>query len=654
VTFLESELVANFAGAQRYKPSVRIAHGSNVTLASEQTLQSVSLLADDDVCLYGQTNAKENGLWTVKAGGWVRRGDADAVGDLVAGVMVFIEAGTNAGGLITLTTTGIIYPGQTNQTWQIYTPALVFGGGGGVTSQIDPGDAVSAGVAATAARADHQHAVNSATASTPSTLVARDANGVSHLAALKAGNGADPATAGEIRLPATASIRYGASSRYALATSEAGGVVLGQIEKPVYVEGSTVDVTSDDTIDVAALGVFSLSAAIQATCTIDGTQVFKATSSAFRVDVASLAFEAAVSHPLIQQQQRTGDNAPFRTRVFGQGASSTSTGANMVGGAHEFGGGEGKVAGTNLAGPSRHIGGVLVSNACAPLEFRHGASGASTKYAEIGQSASGITRMLAQAALRLEGTTNLFGAAGAIAQIHGATDVELSLGAGSRKVRIGHNGTAGTTGSGTAVLQVETDGSTTTAVFGEAQASKIQVATRTTDAAPKALTLQPGQPNASATADNRKPADLDIDLGSPTNSGTTWGLCRILWGANSVTFWGHAEVTTTDATATVLFAQTMPDNSSCSFKGTLHSFRTDSGTNANIDFMQGGAKRRGAGATLVAAADDGTQDLHDDAAFTAFGVGVNSNDARIEVQGRGAETWNHRLFFECTVNLNIA
>jgi hypothetical protein len=121
-----------------------------------------------------------------------------------------------------------------------------------------------------------------------------------------------------------------------------------------------------------------------------------------------------------------------------------------------------------------------------------------------------------------------------------------------------------------------------------------------------------------------------------------------------VTFWGHAEVTTTDATATVLFAQTMPDNSSCSFKGTLHSFRTDSGTNANIDFMQGGAKRRGAGATLVAAADDGTQDLHDDAAFTAFGVGVNSNDARIEVQGRGAETWNHRLFFECTVNLNIA
>lgn len=79
------------------KESVRAATTANITLSGTQTIDGVSVVADDRVLVKDQTTASENGIYDVAAGAWSRAADADSDAEVNAGMYVFVEEGTTYG-----------------------------------------------------------------------------------------------------------------------------------------------------------------------------------------------------------------------------------------------------------------------------------------------------------------------------------------------------------------------------------------------------------------------------------------------------------------------------------------------------------------------------------------------------------------------------
>ena len=102
------------------KASVRVAHGSNVTISTAlnngDSLSGVTLATGDRVLLYGQTDPKENGIYSVAASP-SRSDDADEDGEILPGTQVYVRAGTNAGKLFFCTNASTPDIGVDNITW---------------------------------------------------------------------------------------------------------------------------------------------------------------------------------------------------------------------------------------------------------------------------------------------------------------------------------------------------------------------------------------------------------------------------------------------------------------------------------------------------------------------------------------------------------
>jgi hypothetical protein len=97
-----------------WKQSVRVIATSNITLSGTQTIDSVSVAADERVLVAGQTTGSQNGIYLCKSGAWVRTTDADANSEVTADMAVFVEEGTNyADTQWRLTTNGAIVVGTT-------------------------------------------------------------------------------------------------------------------------------------------------------------------------------------------------------------------------------------------------------------------------------------------------------------------------------------------------------------------------------------------------------------------------------------------------------------------------------------------------------------------------------------------------------------
>ena len=121
-----------------YKQAVRVAAVSNVTLSggAPATVDDVSLSANDRVLVTGQSTASQNGIYYVQTlgtgsnGTWVRGLDANATGELFAGMIVMVTEGTAySDKLWSLTTNGAITIGTTSLTF-----ALTGGTGNAITS----------------------------------------------------------------------------------------------------------------------------------------------------------------------------------------------------------------------------------------------------------------------------------------------------------------------------------------------------------------------------------------------------------------------------------------------------------------------------------------------------------------------------------------
>lgn len=78
-----------------FKHSVLAATTSNIVLSGIQTIDGVLLPADARVLVKNQTQAKDNGIWVVPAGGaWKRAQDADSSIEVTPGLFVSVEKGT--------------------------------------------------------------------------------------------------------------------------------------------------------------------------------------------------------------------------------------------------------------------------------------------------------------------------------------------------------------------------------------------------------------------------------------------------------------------------------------------------------------------------------------------------------------------------------
>jgi len=76
------------------KDSCVVVATSNLTLSNTQTVDGVSLSANDRVLVAGQSTASENGIYKVVSGGSWTRTDDFAAGADAAGAFTFIEKGT--------------------------------------------------------------------------------------------------------------------------------------------------------------------------------------------------------------------------------------------------------------------------------------------------------------------------------------------------------------------------------------------------------------------------------------------------------------------------------------------------------------------------------------------------------------------------------
>jgi len=97
-----------------WKKMVRAATTANITLSGEQTIDGVSVVADDRVLVKDQTAATENGIYKASAGAWSRWVDSDADAELRRHRVIVREGTANGGKVFKNTNASAITIGATN------------------------------------------------------------------------------------------------------------------------------------------------------------------------------------------------------------------------------------------------------------------------------------------------------------------------------------------------------------------------------------------------------------------------------------------------------------------------------------------------------------------------------------------------------------
>jgi hypothetical protein len=124
------------------KASVRAASTANLTLSATQTVDGVTLIANDRVLVKDQTTQSQNGIYLVQAGAWTRALDVDAWGELVS-AYTFVESGTvnaDSGWTCTVDPGGTL--GTTAVTWVQFSGAGQINAGAGLTKTGNTIDAI--------------------------------------------------------------------------------------------------------------------------------------------------------------------------------------------------------------------------------------------------------------------------------------------------------------------------------------------------------------------------------------------------------------------------------------------------------------------------------------------------------------------------------
>ena len=116
------------------KDSVKVATTGNITLSGTQTIDGVSVAADERVLVKSQTDSSENGIYDCKAGAWARSSDFDSNTEVTSGAFTFVEQGTvNADAGFVLTTDGSITVGTTDLAFTQFSGAGSVSAGDGLS-----------------------------------------------------------------------------------------------------------------------------------------------------------------------------------------------------------------------------------------------------------------------------------------------------------------------------------------------------------------------------------------------------------------------------------------------------------------------------------------------------------------------------------------
>lgn len=132
------------------KAPCRVATTANITLSGLQTIDGVTVVADDRVLVKNQTSAAENGIWVAQSTAWSRARDFNGARDAVQGTLVAIHSGTQYARTIwQVSTVNPIYIGTTEISFVVandvaLTQALAASTGSALVGHI------AAGVGATA------------------------------------------------------------------------------------------------------------------------------------------------------------------------------------------------------------------------------------------------------------------------------------------------------------------------------------------------------------------------------------------------------------------------------------------------------------------------------------------------------------------------
>jgi len=383
------------------------------------------------------------------------------------------------------------------------------------------------------------------------------------------------------------------------------------------------------------------------TCTVNGTASLALSTTAATLGVPTVTWGETVTAPTIKQAARTTDAAPRSITLASQAPYASSMGTNrdapsviLEVPAPASGGTDGKVSikingGTERASIDRYSGVFNLGNSGKTVRIgAHYPGGtAGTGYAAIyfGSNADSPN----------SGTYGFLGD-NADTYLNAPTGVLYFMKAGNVHSTMTISGAAAsyTLGASTS-LTLTADSAAATIAANKAQALTISIGTQTTNTAPKDLTLTPGQPWASSTSTSRKPGDFILALGEPTNSGTDYSVSKVTRGSGLSEIHDYAQLTTTDATETTVWSYTMSDTTIVHLEVFIESSRTDSGTNSAAYQLRGAFKRRGGGATVIGVV---TKESYEDAALTTVTIDASSNDVRVRVASRGAETWVHKCW----------
>jgi len=106
------------------KEAVKVATTANITLSGTQTIDGVSVSADERVLVKDQSTATENGLYLCKASSWTRTDDL-AAGSDASSVFVFVDQGTvnSENGFVCTSSKGSAVTGTNNLSFTQFSGA---------------------------------------------------------------------------------------------------------------------------------------------------------------------------------------------------------------------------------------------------------------------------------------------------------------------------------------------------------------------------------------------------------------------------------------------------------------------------------------------------------------------------------------------------
>ena len=145
------------SGGVAIKDPVRAASEVNLTLSGLQTVDGVSLVANDRILVKDQSTGSQNGIYVVSAGAWARSADFDTSADIVGGTAVVVQEGTSH--------TDTLWVIQNNGAITLGSTALTFMCVGAPRASVTPANVAGAaalGVSLKAANQDHVHTIGAA------------------------------------------------------------------------------------------------------------------------------------------------------------------------------------------------------------------------------------------------------------------------------------------------------------------------------------------------------------------------------------------------------------------------------------------------------------------------------------------------------------